>query len=152
MSSMRQLIYHFNVKRKKRMSTEERYIQFSKLEDTSIETIKNKMKVSRATAYRYKEKYEEKVDNKKLIEKYMIEGKTAKEIMELTGLKKSQVYNLIKIIKEAGAKEVNIKINITNNIKDNSNNFNLGNDALKYFKDEKAMKEFFKHYKPSSVS
>lgn len=134
------------------MSTEERYIQFSKLEDTSIETIKNKMKVSRATAYRYKEKYEEKVDNKKLIEKYMIEGKTAKEIMELTGLKKSQVYNLIKIIKEAGAKEVNIKINITNNIKDNSNNFNLGNDALKYFKDEKAMKEFFKHYKPSSVS
>ena len=37
MSSMRQLIYHFNVKRKKRMSTEERYIEFSNLEDTSIE-------------------------------------------------------------------------------------------------------------------
>ena len=135
MSSMRQLIYHFNVKRKKRMSTEERYIQFSKLKDTSIETIMNTMKVSKRTAYMYKEKYEEKVDNKKLIEKYMIEGKTAKEIMELTGLKKSQVYNLIKLIKE-----------------DNSNNFNLGNDALKYFKDEKSMKEFFKHYKPSSVS
>ena len=142
------------------MSRKERYIEFSKLEDTSIETIKNKMKVSRATAYRYKEKYEEKVDNKKLIERYMIEGKTAKEIMELTGLKKSQVYNLIKIIKEAGAKEVNVEINITNNIEDNSTkniednstNFNLGNDAIKYFKDEESMKEFFKHYKPSNVS
>ena len=152
MSFMRQLIYHFNVKRKKRMSTEERYIEFSKLEDTSIENIMKTMKVSKRTAYMYKEKYEEKVDNKKLIERYMIEGKTAKEIMELTGLKKSQVYNLIKIIKEAGAKEVNVEINITNNIEDNSNNFNLGNDALKYFKDEESMKEFFKHYKPSNVS
>lgn len=87
-------------------------------------------------------------------------NKTAKEIMELTDLKKSQVYNLIKIIKEAGATKVNVKINITNNIKDhstkniedNSTNFNLGNDALKYFKDEESMKEFFKHYKPSNVS
>lgn len=122
MSSMRQLIYHFNVKRRNRMSTEERYIQFSKLKDTSIENIMNTMNVSKRTAYMYKEKYEEKVDNKKLIERYMIEGKTAKEIMELTGLKKSQVYNLIKIIKEAGATKVNIKINITNNIKDNSKN------------------------------
>ena len=104
MSSMRQIYNHFNVKRKKRMSTEERYIEFSKLEDTSIETIKNKMKVSRATAYRYKRKYEEKVDKKKLIEKYLIEGKNVKEIMELTGLKKSQAYNLIKLIKEDNSK------------------------------------------------
>ena len=141
-----------NVKIRKRMSTEERYIQFSKLKDTSIETIMNTMKVSKKSAYRYKRMFEEKVDKKKLIERYMIEGKTAKEIMELTGLKKSQVYNLIKIIKEAGATKVNVEINITNNIEDNSNNFNLGNDALKYFKDEKAMKEFFKHYKPSNVS
>ena len=106
MSSMRQLIYHFNVKRKKRMSTEERYIQFSKLKDTSIETIKNTMKVSERTAYRYKRMFEEKVDNKKLIERYMIEGKTAKEIMELTGLKKSQAYNLIKLIKEDNSKNL----------------------------------------------
>ena len=88
------------------MSTEERYIEFSKLEDTSIETIKNKMKVSERTAYRYKRKYEEKVDNKKLIERYMIEGKNVKEIMELTGLKKSQAYNLIKIIKEGNSKNL----------------------------------------------
>lgn len=106
MSSMRQLIYHFNVKRKKRMSTEERYIQFSKLKDTSIENIMKTMKVSRATAYRYKEKYEEKVDKKKIIEKYLIEGKNVKEIMELTGLKKSQAYNLIKIIKEGNSKNL----------------------------------------------
>ena len=104
MSSMRQIYNHFNVKRKKRMSTKERDIEFSKLEDTSIETIKNKMKVSRATAYRYKRKYEEKVDKKKLIEKYLIEGKNVKEIMELTGLKKSQAYNLIKLIKEDNSK------------------------------------------------
>ena len=65
MSSMRQIIYHFNVKRKKRMSTEERYIEFSKLKDTSIETIMNTMKVSGRTAYRHKEKYEENVDKKK---------------------------------------------------------------------------------------
>ena len=104
------------------MSTEERYIEFSKLKDTSIETIMNTMKVSRSNAYRYKRMFEEKVDKKKLIEKYLIEGKNVKEIMELTGLKKSQAYNLIKIIKEAGATKVNIKINITNNIKDNSNN------------------------------
>ena len=104
------------------MSTEERYTQFSKLKDTSIENIMNTMNVSKRTAYMYKRMFEEKVDKKKLIERYMIEGKTAKEIMELTGLKKSQVYNLIKIIKEAGATKVNIKINITNNIKDNSKN------------------------------
>ena len=102
------------------MSTEERYIEFSKLKDTSIETIMNTMKVSKRTAYMYKRMFEEKVDNKKLIERYMIEGKTAKEIMELTGLKKSQVYNLIKIIKEAGATKVNIEINITNNNISNS--------------------------------
>ena len=151
---------YIKVERKKRVSTKERDIEFSKLKDTSIETIMNTMKVSERTAYRYKEKYEEKLDNKKLIERYMIEGKTAKEIMELTGLKKSQVYNLIKIIKESGAKEVNVEINITNNIEDNSTkniednstNFNLGNDALKYFKDEESMKEFFKHYKQSSIS
>ena len=106
MSSMRQLIYHFNVKRKKRMSTEERYIQFSKLEDTSIENIMKTMKVSRSNAYRYKRMFEEKVDKKKLIEKYLIEGKTAKEIMELTGLKKSQAYNLIKLIKEDNSKNL----------------------------------------------
>ena len=88
------------------MSTEERYIQFSKLKDTSIETIKNKMKVSRATAYRYKRMFEEKVDKKKLIEKYLIEGKNVKEIMELTGLKKSQAYNLIKLIKEDNSKNL----------------------------------------------
>ena len=105
------------------MSTEERYIQFRKLKDTSIENIMNTMKVSKKSAYRYKRMFEEKVDKKKLIEKYLIEGKNVKEIMELTGLKKSQAYNLIKIIKEAGATKVNIKINITNNIKDNSNNF-----------------------------
>ena len=106
MSSMREIIYHFNVKRKKRMSTEERYIQFSKLKDTSIETIMNTMKVSKRTAYMYKEKYEEKVDKKKLIEKYLIEGKNVKEIMELTGLKKSQAYNLIKLIKEDNSKNL----------------------------------------------
>ena len=65
MSSMRQIIYHFNVKRKKRMSTEERYIEFSKLKDTSIETIMKTMKVSKRTAYMYKRMFEEKVDNKK---------------------------------------------------------------------------------------
>ena len=47
------------------MSTEERYIQFSKLKDTSIETIMNTMKVSRSNAYRYKRMFEEKVDKKK---------------------------------------------------------------------------------------
>ena len=86
------------------MSTEERYIEFSKLKDTSIENIMNTMKVSERTAYRYKRKYEEKVDKKKLIEKYLIEGKNVKEIMELTGLKKSQAYNLIKLIKEDNSK------------------------------------------------
>ena len=106
MSSMRQIIYNFNVKMKKRMSTEERYIQFSKLKDTSIENIMKTMKVSKRTAYMYKEKYEEKVDKKKLIEKYLIEGKNVKEIMELTGLKKSQAYNLIKIIKEDNSKNL----------------------------------------------
>ena len=88
------------------MSTEERYIQFSKLKDTSIENIMKTMKVSKRTAYMYKEKYEEKVDKKKLIEKYLIEGKNVKEIMELTGLKKSQAYNLIKIIKEDNSKNL----------------------------------------------
>ena len=104
MSSMRQIYNHFNVKRKKRMSTEERYIEFSKLKDTSIENIMNTMKVSRSNAYRYKRMFEEKVDKKKLIEKYLIEGKNVKEIMELTGLKKSQAYNLIKLIKEDNSK------------------------------------------------
>ena len=106
MSSMRQIIYHFNVKRKKRLSTEERYIQFSKLKDTSIENIMNTMKVSKKSAYRYKRMFEEKVDKKKLIERYMIEGKNVKEIMELTGLKKSQAYNLIKLIKEDNSKNL----------------------------------------------
>ena len=95
-----------NVNIRKRMSTEERYIQFSKLKDTSIETIMNTMKVSRRNAYRYKRMFEEKVDKKKLIEKYLIDGKTAKEIMELTGLKKSQAYNLIKLIKEDNSKNL----------------------------------------------
>ena len=65
MSSMRQIIYHFNVKRKKRVSTKERDIEFSKLKDTSIENIMKTMKVSKRTAYMYKEKYEENVDKKK---------------------------------------------------------------------------------------
>lgn len=136
---------YVKVEKKRRVKSDDRDIEFSKLNDTSINNVMKTMHVSKRTAYRIKEKNEEKVNSKELVKKYMEQGLKAKEIMEATGLKKTQVYHLIKLIREAGATEVNIEININNNLEDNSINI-IGNEALKYFKDEESMKEFLNNY------
>lgn len=79
---------------------------------------------SKATFYKLKEELLPK--KKYYIGDLFSEGKKAKEIMEITGLKKSQVYDILKKLKEVGIEIAKVQINITNNVdqsfKDFSNN------------------------------
>ena len=123
-------------KRKETKSISEQDTVFNELEDKSVDSIMTSLGVSQRTAYRIiSRNSDNKNNNLNKVRELMKENKKVKEIMEITNLSRSMVYSLIKLVKEEGVNKV--EINITNNI---------GNDALKYFKDENAMKEFLAKY------
>lgn len=140
----------------------------------NIEGIMEFLGCSRMTAYRLKDKYGIECDsrkaNEKIIKELYIQGKKAKEIMEITGLRKSQVYDILKKLKEAGIEiakvELKFDLSLTDNTNyvDNSVNFyekthrsakenefmaefkNRYPNMQKFFKDRKSMNEFLMKY------